>query len=164
MSQFDKRGLINISHSLTDEYQELTPQEEADLENLLSRENAIQDAAALMENLSEELSQLDQGNIHQLMGSEAQIQELMEHLDQTVGEIEKMEMRMNVYDELLTGVRDTMHKLGAQYTEILLQNTNLQALSTEVNKLVVSKQNWLKAKALHLTQLCVFVCVHCYVM
>lgn len=43
-----------------DEYQELSQQEEKDLEKLLTRENAIQDAAAFTEHLSEELAHLDQ--------------------------------------------------------------------------------------------------------
>lgn len=91
-----------------------------------------------MENLSEELAQLDQGNIHSLMGSETQIQELMERLEQGILEIERMEMKMNVYDELLSAVREGMHKLGGQYSRILLQNSNLRALFAEVDELVVS--------------------------
>ena len=120
-----------------EEYSELSPQAEADLENLLLRDNAIQDAAAFMEHLSEELAQLDQGNIHSLMGSEVQITQLLEHLDQAVMEIEKMETRLDVYDTLLSNVRDNMGKLGSQYAVILLQNTNLKALCKEVDDLVV---------------------------
>ena len=101
------------------------------------RDNAIQDAAAFMEHLSEELSQLDQGNIHSLMGSELQITQLLEHLDQAVMEIEKMETRLDVYDTLLSNVRDNMGKLGSQYSVILLQNANLKALCREVEQLVV---------------------------
>lgn len=90
-----------------------------------------------MEHLSEELSQLDQGNIHSLMGSELQITQLLEHLDQAVMEIEKMETRLDVYDELLSNVRDNMGKLGSQYSVILLQNANLKSLCKEVEQLVV---------------------------
>lgn len=43
-----------------EEYHELTTTEEEDLEELLSRDNAIQDAAAFTEHLSEELAHLDQ--------------------------------------------------------------------------------------------------------
>lgn len=124
---------------MVEEYPELSPQAEADLENLLLRDNAIQDAAAFMENLSEELSQLDQGNIHSLMGSEVQITQLLEHLDQAVMEIEKMETRLDVYDTLLSNVRESMSKIGSHYSVILLQNTNLKALCQEVEDLVVSR-------------------------
>lgn len=127
-------------HSLPylDEYQELSSHEEEDIEHLLLRDNAIQDAASFMENLSEELSQLDQGNIHALMGSEAQIQELMKKVELAIFEIDKMESKINVYDELLNTVRESMLKLGTQYSMIILQNTNLKALFTEVDDLVVS--------------------------
>ena len=122
-----------------DEYRELSSQEEADLEDLLQsgRENAIQDAVAFMENLSEELSQLDQSNIHSLMGSEEQIEQLMQYLEGGIMEIEKMEMRLTVYDELLSGVRETMQTLSFQYSHILRQNANLKSFCDEVDELVV---------------------------
>ena len=64
------------------------------MEALLSRENAIQDAAAFTEHLSEELAQLDEANIHALMGSETQIRDLMSHIDQALYEIEQMESKL----------------------------------------------------------------------
>lgn len=129
--------LSTLPSNCSEEYQELTEQEEKDLEDLLLRENAIQDAPAFMENLSEELAQLDQGNIHSLMGSETQIRELMTDLDQAILEIEQMEMKLTVYDELLSGVRVMMQKMGQQYSSILVENKNLRALHTEVEDLVV---------------------------
>ncbi len=116
----------------------LSQHEEEDIESLLGRDNAIQDAASFMEHLSEELAQLDQGNIRSLMDSESQIQDLMTRLEHGIVEIERMEMKMNVYDELMSGVREAMGKLGNQYSCILLQNKNLQALFSEVDNLVVS--------------------------
>ncbi len=108
------------------------------MEELLGRENAIQDAASFMEHLTEELSQLDQSNIHALMGSEKQIETLMEYLEGGIAEVENMEMRLNVYDELLSNVRDTMQKLSSQYSHILRQNTNLKALCKQVEEIIVS--------------------------
>ena len=128
--------LSTLPSNRSEEYQELTEQEEKDLEDLLLRENAIQDAPAFMENLSEELAQLDQGNIHSLMGSETQIRELMTDLDQAILEIEQMEMKLTVYDELLSGVRVMMQKMGQQYSSILVENKNWRALHTEVEDLV----------------------------
>ena len=108
------------------------------MEELLGRENAIQDAASFMENLSEELSQLDQSNIHALMGSEKQIEHLMLYLEGGMMELEKMEMRLTVYDELLGNVRATMQNLSFQYSHILRQNTNLKSLCNEVDELIAS--------------------------
>lgn len=131
--------ILRVCIVAVEEYRELSSQEEADLEDLLKsgRDNAIQDAVVFMENLSEELSQLDQSNIHSLMGSEEQIEQLMEYLEGGIMEIEKMEMRLTVYDELLAGVRETMQKLSFQYSHILRQNTNLKSLCEEVDELVV---------------------------
>jgi hypothetical protein len=121
---------------LQEEYQELSAAEEEDIEALLSRDNAIQDAAAFTENLSEELAHLDQANIRALMGSEVAILELMHGLDQAVREIGDMETKLEVYDQLLSGVRSTMAHLGSQYSATLVENRNLQALLREVDELV----------------------------
>ena len=44
----------------------------------------------------------------------------------------------SVYDELLSGVRGMMQKMGKQYTRILLENKNVKALYDTVDELVVS--------------------------
>ena len=72
----------------TEEYQELTDKEQQDLEKLLKEEErrsggesaGVQDIAVFTENLSQQLGQLDDANIHMLMGSEEQIQRLMGQL------------------------------------------------------------------------------------
>lgn len=146
-----------MCHS-SEEYHELSAAEEEDLETLLSRDNAIQDAAAFTEHLSEELAHLDQvdlflcpplnrtyilvlppqANIRALMGSEVAITQLMHSLDEAVREVGDMETKLDVYDQLLSGVRSTMAHLGGQYAAILMENKNLQALLEEVDELVVS--------------------------
>ena len=72
------------------------------------------------------------------MGSEVAISELMGSLDQAVREVGDMETKLEVYDQLLSGVRTTMARLGGQYAAILLESRNLQALLEEVDGLVVS--------------------------
>lgn len=81
---------------------------------------------------------LSQANIRALMGSEVAITELMSSLDQAVHEIGDMETKLDVYDQLLSGVRDMMGKMGSQYAAILMENRNLSALLQEVEELVVS--------------------------
>lgn len=81
---------------------------------------------------------LSQANIRALMGSEVAITELMTSLDQAVQEIGDMETKLDVYDQLLSGVRDMMGKMGSQYAAILMENRNLSALLKEVEELVVS--------------------------
>ena len=72
------------------------------------------------------------------MGSEIAISELMSGLDHAVREIGDMETKLEVYDQLLSGVRVTMARLGGQYSAILMENRNLEALLSEVDELVVS--------------------------
>lgn len=81
---------------------------------------------------------LHQANIRALMGSEVAITELMHSLDQAVREVGDMETKLDVYDQLLSGVRTTMANLGGQYAAILMENKNLLALLEEVDELVVS--------------------------
>ena len=53
--------LISPPPTASDEYQELLPKEEEDLQEILaSHEDAIQDSERLMESISEELSTLDE--------------------------------------------------------------------------------------------------------
>ncbi len=78
-----------------DEYQELTEREQADLEKMLKEEegkadgesSGIQDVEAFTQHLSQQLSQLDDANIHTLMDSETQIHSLMSRIDKTLMEI-----------------------------------------------------------------------------
>lgn len=81
-----------------------------------------------------------QANIRALMGSETAILELMHGLDQAVREIGDMETKLEVYDQLLSGVRTTMASLGSQYSAILMENRNLQSLLREVDELVVRRE------------------------
>lgn len=83
------------SHAV-EEYQELSEREQEDLEKLLKEEEVksggqsigIQDITTFTEHLSQQLTQLDDANIHMLMGSENQIEGLMKLLDQSLMEIE----------------------------------------------------------------------------
>lgn len=54
----------------------------------------LQDAGTFTENLSEELAQLDEANIHTMIGAETQIHELMQELDRALVEIGQMETKL----------------------------------------------------------------------
>lgn len=120
-----------------DEYQEITAKEEEDLESVLNREKAIQDAASFTEGLSKELTQLDDAIIHSLLGSEEQALELIKYVDHTLDAVNSLENRLSVYDELLSSVRTTMQQLSQQYSGIEVEHANLKALYTEVEDIVV---------------------------
>ena len=75
----------------------MTDKEQEDLEKLLKEEEQKEwrgecwgagHCCTLTENLSQQLGQLDDANIHMLMGSEEQIQRLMGQLDASLTEIQ----------------------------------------------------------------------------
>ena len=77
-----------------EDYQELSEKEQEDLEKLLKEEeektggqSGIQNIEAFTENLSQQLSNLDEANIHTLMDSETQIHTLMKSIENTMLEI-----------------------------------------------------------------------------
>ena len=82
----------------------MTDKEQEDLEKLLKEEErrsgresaGVQDIAAFTEHLSQQLGQLDDANIHMLMGSEEQIQRLMKKLDDSLNEIQVLYGAMRV--------------------------------------------------------------------
>ena len=52
--------------------------------------------------------------------------------------IQQMEMKLSVYDELLSSVRVSMSKLSKDYSAIMIWDRNLKALLEQVADIVVS--------------------------
>ena len=52
--------------------------------------------------------------------------------------IQQMEMKLSVYDELLSSVRVSMSKLSKDYSAIMIWDRNLKALLEQVTDIVVS--------------------------
>uniref|UniRef100_A0A1X7VCF4 Exocyst complex component Sec3 PIP2-binding N-terminal domain-containing protein n=1 Tax=Amphimedon queenslandica TaxID=400682 RepID=A0A1X7VCF4_AMPQE len=126
-----------------EDYQELSEKEQEDLEKLLKEEeektggqSGIQNIEAFTENLSQQLSNLDEANIHTLMDSETQIHTLMKSIDNTTIEIGQTELKLAVYDELLMDVRSNMSKLTKDYSRIMILDRNLKALLSQVEEIV----------------------------
>ena len=103
-----------------------------------SCEWAIGNAEAFTERLAEELSGLDGANIHAIMGSEKQVQELIKLLDQALWELESTESRLQDYDSLLRAVRDSMELMGEKDNSLRVEDQNRRKLVTQIESLVVS--------------------------
>ncbi|KAG0714482.1 Exocyst complex component 1 [Chionoecetes opilio] len=83
------------------DYQALSEREQQDLERLMEQcDSAVSNAEAFAEQLSRDLSMLDGANIHTMMASEAQVKALMEMIDSAYTEAEKIEERLDSYDEI----------------------------------------------------------------
>lgn len=120
------------------EYHELTPADESDLKEIMeSCKWAIGNAEAFTERLAEELSGLDGANIHSIMGSEKQVQELIKLLDSALWELESTESRLQDYDTLLRAVRDSMELMEEKDNSLRVEDQNRRKLVTQIESLVV---------------------------
>ncbi|CAK8673605.1 unnamed protein product [Clavelina lepadiformis] len=137
----DSRGnvaAVGPDEDALEDYQALTEQEELDLEKMISEcEYAISDAEAFATSLSKDLSVLDGQNIHSIMGSEAQVNELMLLLDNALSEVINIESRLDEYDLMVGNIASQMGQMKNQESFIQITNKNHGRLLEELDKLVM---------------------------
>ncbi|XP_052872288.1 exocyst complex component 1 [Anopheles cruzii] len=120
-----------------EDFHALTEKEEINLNKLISEcDYAISNAELFMEDLGLNLLQLDGANIQSVLASEKQVQVLMERIEEAISEAEKVEQRLDNYDEILCHVRDTMEKMGEKNQMIEIANVNNVRLLQELEKVV----------------------------
>uniref|UniRef100_A0A182N268 Exocyst complex component Sec3 PIP2-binding N-terminal domain-containing protein n=1 Tax=Anopheles dirus TaxID=7168 RepID=A0A182N268_9DIPT len=120
-----------------EDFHALTDKEESQLSKLVSQcDYAISNAELFMEDLSHNLLELDGANIQSVLASEKQVQLLMERIEEAINEAEKVEQRLDDYDEILCHVRDTMEKMGEKNQMIEIANTNNVRLLQELEKVI----------------------------
>ncbi|XP_039288046.1 exocyst complex component 1-like isoform X3 [Nilaparvata lugens] len=120
-----------------EEYQALTEKEELDLEQLMKQCNtAVSNAEAFIETLTKDLSILDGENVQSVLASEQQVTSLMTQLEVAMAEVEKVEVQLNSYEDVLCHVRNTMHKMEEKNMLIEVANKNNQKLLAELEKVV----------------------------
>ncbi|XP_074649870.1 exocyst complex component 1-like [Tubulanus polymorphus] len=124
----------------SDDYQALSTKEETDLETLMSQcEFSISNAEAFAEQLSKDLSVLDGENIHSIMGSEDQVNTLMQLLEDGINEAQAIEEKLDAYDEFLKNMKDLMETMKEKDALIHIQNRNhqrlLERLDSSINQL-----------------------------
>lgn len=123
--------------SIEDDYQQLAPGEEKDLDVTMSRyECAISNIEAFTEKLSRDLSSLDGANISSIMSSESQVKNIMEHIDEGLNELDNLEEKLKRYDKLLQKARDHMENMDEKNKRMQLERENHKKLSDEVQNLV----------------------------
>lgn len=89
-----------------------------------------------MEVLARDLSLLDGENVQSVLASDVDV--LMEQLEIAINEADKIEKRLDSYDEKLSHIRDTMEAMGKKTTTISIVNKNNLLLYKELEKIVVS--------------------------
>lgn len=100
-------------------------------------EFAISNAEGFMEVLARDLSLLDGENVQCVLASEAQVESLMQQLELAISEAEKIENRLDSYDEILRHIRDTMKNMEKKNMMIEVADRNNSRLLQELEKIVV---------------------------
>uniref|UniRef100_A0A0P4W1N6 Exocyst complex component Sec3 PIP2-binding N-terminal domain-containing protein n=1 Tax=Scylla olivacea TaxID=85551 RepID=A0A0P4W1N6_SCYOL len=119
------------------DYQALSEREQQDLERLMEQcDSAVSNAEAFAEQLSRDLSGLDDANIHTMMASEAQVEALMGMIDAAYTKAEEIEQRLDSYDEILQHVKDSIEKMADKNTSIEQTNANNSRLLEELDHLI----------------------------
>eukprot|EP00112_Aurelia_sp_Birch-Aquarium-sp1_P011123 Seg2346.6 transcript_id=Seg2346.6/GoldUCD/mRNA.D3Y31 product="Exocyst complex component 1" protein_id=Seg2346.6/GoldUCD/D3Y31 len=141
----------NISEGQADDYQELTPREEKDLEKMLSQfEHALGNLEEFTGQLSKELQQLEYLNITALMGSENQAKNLLALIDRGLDELDLLDKRLSNYDEMLLRVSEQMGQMEFRDNKMEVERANNRKILGEVRyivgKLDISKRHVLSLR------------------
>lgn len=131
---------VDVESEDSDAYEDfhaLTEKEEIDLNRLISEcTYAISNAELFMEQLTTNLQHLDGANVQSVLASEKQVDALMEQIETAIQEAEKVENRLDQYDEILCHTRESMEKMGEKNTMIDIANKNNIKLLQELDRLV----------------------------
>lgn len=120
-----------------EDFHALTEREEIDLNRLISECSfAISNAELFMEQLTTNLQHLDGANVQSVLASEKQVDALMLQIETAIEETEKVERRLDEYDEILCHTRESMEKMGAKNAMIDIANKNNIKLLQELERLV----------------------------
>ncbi|XP_016986058.1 exocyst complex component 1 [Drosophila rhopaloa] len=119
------------------EFTALTDKEANELGKLFSESDfAIKDAEQFIEQLSRELHDLDGANMQSVLASEQKVLKMMEHIDNAISEADKLENRLDSYEDILGHVKETMEKIGGKNAMIEIANNNNIKLMKELNKVI----------------------------
>lgn len=123
---------------IIEDFQTLTDKEESELNVLLTEcTSAVSNAEKFMETLGKNLQDLDGANVQSVLASEKQVDALMEHIETAIDEAEKIEQRLDSYDEILCHIRETMEKMGEKNAMIEIANNNNINLLQELERVIL---------------------------
>eukprot|EP00047_Mylnosiga_fluctuans_P024967 m.177353 g.177353 ORF g.177353 m.177353 type:complete len:850 (-) comp9970_c1_seq15:263-2812(-) len=119
------------------DYKELTAAEERDIEDVLSGHNWAEcNAEALTSRLASELEGLEAANIHAILASERQVDALIEDIDRSLEALSAIETTIDSYEGILKRVRKDVYRVADVEKNTLLENSNYERLTKEVEILV----------------------------
>ncbi|XP_050053093.1 exocyst complex component 1 isoform X2 [Aphis gossypii] len=136
----DRKSKLSLAVSpiiSAEDFQPLSEKEEQDLELLMKECGfAAKDAKAFTDMLATQLMALDGENVQSVLASEPQVTKLMDQLETAIQEIEKVESALDMYDETLRHVRDTIDKMDQKNANIQTANKNNEKLLNELQKVI----------------------------
>lgn len=136
-NKFVTSPLLGLETEFTEDFQAITDKEQEDLKTLMSGcEFAISNAEGFMKILARDLSLLDGENVQCVLASEEQVESLMQQLELSINEADKLEGQLDIYDEILCHVRDTMEKMERKNSVISIANVNNQLLMQDLENLM----------------------------
>ncbi|XP_068871062.1 exocyst complex component 1-like [Aphelocoma coerulescens] len=114
-------------------YQEVTPEEAADvLELMEEHEPLLDNSVAFAEQLSQELQGLEEANLRAIISSEQQVTQLMSSIDEALAEVARVEETLQVYDELLGSVKQQMDHIHRENSLLHRMASNRARLMDEI--------------------------------
>lgn len=120
-----------------EDYQALTTREESDLESLMAQYDfVIGNAEEFTEQLARELSELDAANIRSIMASEQKVQGLMNMLQTSFDEISELETKLDIYDDILKNVKDSVTQMEEKDARMKIQHKNNIKLLNELENMI----------------------------
>jgi exocyst complex component 1 len=128
-NELDNSKNENKSNKINSNQFELSKSEEESLLKLMSEcDFASSNAESFMRKLEADLLYLDTSNIESIMNSEENTLKLIEMLDVAVSEIDKIDQRLQIYEEKINAVGDAVRIVGERDNVIQLQQNNQHAL------------------------------------
>lgn len=145
-NKYTTSPMMEIENDLSEDFQAITDKEQEDLNRLMSGcEFAISNAEAFMDVLARDLSLLDGENVKCVLASEVQVEELMAQMELAIEETDKIEKRLDSYDQIFNSVRETMIKMDKKNSMISVANKNnlnlFKALENIISQLDLSKKH-----------------------
>uniref|UniRef100_A0A5S6QNJ8 Sec3-PIP2_bind domain-containing protein n=1 Tax=Trichuris muris TaxID=70415 RepID=A0A5S6QNJ8_TRIMR len=116
-----------------DDFHSISAAEEADFRALLAKYNmSIADSQQFLNKLVKELAILDKTNMQTIVGSERQIAELLNHIDQLLTESNKVENVLDTYDQILAHVKHGVEMMEEKDMLLGVCSNNRQRLTVEL--------------------------------
>lgn len=100
--------------------------------------NAGGDAAALEASLITELQALEAANVHNIIQSESQANLVVQHIDQSLEELNQIEKWLAYYTNLLEKMGNDVHHIEAQNKGMQVTSNNQKNLLTELEAFIAS--------------------------